>query len=132
MTPHRYTRKGNTTHFHYTYSELKEFLQYGKEHGNNGWILTMREGGLRTFRGFGTINNPCRVLRSYGIVWFELFDGVMPEDYDDKALIPPPLPGEPGSCWQKPTLFFPMGQNAETSPPKHIGNMWGKRSFMFD
>lgn len=62
MKPIEIREEGKVISYHYKYSDLKEFLRYGKEHGNNGWIITRREGDFTTHRGFGTIEAPCKDL----------------------------------------------------------------------
>jgi hypothetical protein len=40
MKPKNYTEKNGKTTYHYTFKELKEFLEHGYKEGNNGWIVT--------------------------------------------------------------------------------------------
>ncbi len=86
MTPVRYSIKEGITHFHYNYKDLIKFARDGFCEGNNGMILMRREGNLLMYRGFGTYASPCKVIRTFSIVYFEPFQGKMPTD--DERLIP--------------------------------------------
>ncbi len=87
MIPIRFTRTETETIFHYKYSDLKYFVETGKEYGDAGFILTKRRGSLLTYRGFGTIDNPCYYINTISMVHFDLLDGKMPTD--EQRLIPP-------------------------------------------
>lgn len=78
MKPIKYTKEGNKVKFHYKYSQLKSFLKRGFKYGNNGMILTGREGAVEIYKGFGTIENPRTVLYKFAITHFTLFDGERP------------------------------------------------------
>lgn len=56
--------KQGVIRYHYKYSDLKQFLTFGKQNGSNGFILTRIKGDYLTYRGFGTIESPCRELRT--------------------------------------------------------------------
>lgn len=78
MIPYKYkkcTDLNNDATFHYHYKQLKDFLIQGFKEGNNGWILVSRKGNIDTFRGFGTIENPCKKLLTISIVHNPLWDG---------------------------------------------------------
>lgn len=77
MRAYKYTGKGSVTTFHYKYKELKEFIAWGKEHGDNGWILVSRDNKsqMATYKGFGTIENPIKEMITISVVHHELFDG---------------------------------------------------------
>ena len=90
MTPIKYTVKYDITHFHYNYSELREFVRLGKANGNVGLILIKREGTFLTYKGFGTIQNPMRSMISIKSRHLEMLDGPMPSD--DERLVPPASP----------------------------------------
>lgn len=76
----KYTRstirfdKGEIETFHYKYSDLKRFLKFGFKHGDVGMILIKREGELKTYKGFGTIESPIKFLHTMSIVSHPLFD----------------------------------------------------------
>jgi hypothetical protein len=85
MRPVKYTVKGNATHFHYNYSELREFVRLGKANGNVGLILVKREGYFLTYKGFGTIQNPMHSMISVKLRHIAMFDGEMPTDEERLA-----------------------------------------------
>ena len=87
MTPNRFTVKNGITTFHYQISRLREFVSEGLKHGNVGMILVKREGELITYKGFGTIENPCNIIRTFCIQHCPTFSGDMPTD--EERLIPP-------------------------------------------
>jgi hypothetical protein len=90
MTPIKYTVKYDITHFHYNYSELREFVRLGKANGNVGLLLVKREGCFFTYKGFGTIQNPMHSMISVKLRHVAMFDGPMPSD--DERLVPPASP----------------------------------------
>lgn len=87
MTPIRLTVKNGITKFHYKASDIINFARLGFKDGNVGMILIRREGGMLTYKGFGTIENPCTYLLTMSIMHFPPFDGEMPTD--EQRLIPP-------------------------------------------
>ncbi|KKL63996.1 hypothetical protein LCGC14_2169540 [marine sediment metagenome] len=87
MTPIKYTVKNGVTTFHYKFSELRNFVRLGLLHGDVGMILVCREGGLITYKGFGTIENPRRTIHTFSIMHLPVLDGEMPTD--EEILIPP-------------------------------------------
>jgi hypothetical protein len=87
MTPIKYTVKGGITHFHYNYSELREFVKCGKLNGDVGHLLIKREGDLLTYKGFGTIENPMYSMITISIRYLPLFHGEMMSD--EERLVPP-------------------------------------------
>lgn len=80
MRPYKYDIIDGITHFRYKLSELREFLTWGKRHGNKGVILVSRRGAYTTYKGFGTIENPCTRLTSLSLNHFEPYDGKMSTD----------------------------------------------------
>jgi hypothetical protein len=87
MTPIRFTVKNGITTFHYKTSELINFARLGFKHGDVGMILVRREGGMLTYKGFGTIENPFTYLVRMSVMHFPQFHGEMPTD--EQRLIPP-------------------------------------------
>ncbi len=87
MIPIKFTVKDDVTHFHYNYSELRDFVRLGKADGNVGLILIKREGDFLTYKGFGTIENPMRSMISIKSRHLSLIDDEMPTD--EERLIPP-------------------------------------------
>ena len=69
-----FVRDGVVKHS-YKYSDLKEFLIQGYKSGNNGWILVSIVGKLLKYRGFGTIEAPCKELRTITVEHCKEFDG---------------------------------------------------------
>jgi len=86
MTPHRYSIKDGVTTFHYHFSELREFITLGKEHGDVGMLLVKRDGNTIIYRGFGVISNPCKSILTFSFVHNPAF-GEM--STDDQRLIKP-------------------------------------------
>ena len=87
MTPIKFTVKNGVTHFHYKASELIRFARLGFKDGNVGMILVRRKGGMLTYKGFGTIENPSTSIFTLSMMHFPPFDGKMPTD--EQRLIPP-------------------------------------------
>jgi hypothetical protein len=50
-------------------------------------ILVSRKGGMLTYKGFGTIENPFTYLMTMSMMHFPPLDGEMPTD--ERRLIPP-------------------------------------------
>ena len=90
MTPIKFTVKDGITHFHYNYSELREFVRLGKSHGNVGNILVRRKGDLITYKGFGTNETPLYDMITITSRHLAILDGEMPTD--EERLIPPVSP----------------------------------------
>jgi len=88
MKPYKYTvgKNGKIT-YHYTFSELREFLSYGFKNGNNAWILTSQEGVFYKYRGFGTIESPIYSLRTINIENDSFYSGEMADP--EKVVNPP-------------------------------------------
>lgn len=82
MKPCRYTIKNGITYFHYNTKDLFRFVRLGNEFGDVGFILTQRKGNILTYRGFGTYENPCKVIQTIDIQWLNSFDGEIPSDDD--------------------------------------------------
>tara|TARA_R110000868_G_scaffold74337_13_gene215052 strand:+ start:31884 stop:32222 length:339 start_codon:yes stop_codon:yes gene_type:complete len=77
MKPITYSRvSAEEVIYHHNFSELKKFLAYGFEHGNNGWILVREEKNFLVFKGFGTIEAPCLSLRTIYLEHDPIMDGV--------------------------------------------------------
>jgi len=72
------TNKGGTITYHYSYSDLRRFIQHGRSEGNNGWILTKSEGGFQIYRGYGTIEAPSKYLSTISVQDSPSFDSVYP------------------------------------------------------
>ena len=90
MRPSKFTIKNDVTHFHYNYSELREFVRLGKSDGNVGAILVKREKDFLTYKGFGTIENPFNTMISITVRHLPSLDGEMLSD--EERLIPPISP----------------------------------------
>lgn len=93
MRPIDYTKKlDGKVVFHYKYADLKAFLKHGFAEGNNGWILMYRNDEFNTYRGFGTIENPCKHLITISMQHNPVYDGKLltPEE-----IINPPKNDKP-------------------------------------
>lgn len=88
MKPIKYTGTKDNVTFHYKYSDLKKFLTFGKKEGNVGWVLISFKEGLLTYRGFGTIEHPCKDLITISLMHNPVFDG---EFSIDKIMNPRPF-----------------------------------------
>ena len=75
MRPYKYTKQGNKTIFHYHYRDLRNFLEHGFKHGDNGFIIVSEENGFIKHKGFGTIENPRKTILTMVIQHCEPFDG---------------------------------------------------------
>ena len=78
MKPIKYTKSGNKITYHYTFKELRKFLQHGFNEGNNGFILIGQDDKFLKYKGFGTIEAPCKSVRSVDVENDPIFDGEMP------------------------------------------------------
>lgn len=79
MRPIKYTLKENDeVVYHYTFKQLRDFLTHGVREGNNGVILIGQDKYFLKYRGFGTIENPYKHLRTISIENDPIFDGAMP------------------------------------------------------
>ena len=79
MKPTKYTKKGSTINYHYTFKQLRGFLEHGFKEGDNGFILIGQDDKFLKYRGFGTIASPCKSLRTIDIENDPIFDGKMPD-----------------------------------------------------
>lgn len=86
MTPIKFTVKNGVTTFHYKASELINFARLGFKDGDVGMILVRREGGILTYKGFGTIENPMTRIHTLSMMHCPPFDGKMLTD--EQRLIP--------------------------------------------
>ncbi len=68
------TENNGIIKYHYTFTQLREFLTHGFKEGNNGFIITQKDKFFSTFRGFGTIEAPCKHLRTISIEDDPFFD----------------------------------------------------------
>lgn len=75
MIPKSYTEKDNEVHFHYSFSDLRKFIEHGREFGNNGFIIINKIDQMIRYRGYGTIENPSKSLFGLTVAHFPLFDG---------------------------------------------------------
>jgi len=80
MKPISYTKKGEVTTFHYKPSELINFVREGHKTGNVGMIVIRRDGGMITYKGFGTLENPRRHIMTISLMHHPSFDGYMISD----------------------------------------------------
>ena len=87
MRPFKYTKKEDKITFHYTFSELRKFLEWGFKEGNNGVILIGRDDEFSYYRGFGTIENPWKYIASISMQHDPVYDG---ELTDPEDIINPP------------------------------------------
>lgn len=97
MKPYKYTQRGSVTKFHYKYSELKDFIKEGKEHGANGMILIERENDVVIHRGFGVIDNLWTYIMTLEQVWNEPLFGKFPTNDE---IINPPITSQPLSSYK--------------------------------
>lgn len=89
MNPRSFTIKNGITHFHYKYSELKEWIFLGNRDGNVGILLVSRNGNLLTYKCYGTLENPFTTRQTLSIQHHPVFDGVLPSD---EQICNPPEP----------------------------------------
>ncbi len=82
MTPTKYTVKNGETTFHYTFSQLREFITEGKTYGGTGWAIVKRKGNWLLWVGYGNFER-----RYFGSKHLEWINGTMLTD--DQRLIPP-------------------------------------------
>lgn len=75
MKAERIIVRDGVVKYSYKYSDLKEFLTQGYKTGNNGLILISVDGPLLEYRGFGTIEAPCKELRTIVVEYCKEFDG---------------------------------------------------------
>jgi len=80
LRPIYFTIKNETTHFHYKFSELKNFVKQGKKTGDVGMLLVRRQGNMLTYKGFGTIENPFTYIMTLSIIHSPILDGKMVTD----------------------------------------------------
>lgn len=66
--------KNGVTHYIYPQDEWTDFLKRGYRDGNVGMLPVKKDGNITTYKGFGTIENPCRRLMTLSIVDNPLFD----------------------------------------------------------
>jgi hypothetical protein len=88
MTPTNFTKKEDTTHLHYKFSDLREFVKRGSKHGDCGVLIVRRNGMFSTYKGYGTIENPIKHLHSISMVYNPMFGNYM----SDEQLLEPPKP----------------------------------------
>ena len=65
MKPTHYTGEANNYTFHYSFTDLRKFIEHGKEHGNNWIIIIKHIENISHYRGFGTIENPHKELMTF-------------------------------------------------------------------
>lgn len=81
MIPISYKKEGTVVTFAYDEKELAEFHRLGQEGGNTGTILISIDsvpGGFKTYKGYGTIENPFKVEHTFHMKHWEAFDGPLP------------------------------------------------------
>lgn len=61
--------------YHYSFKDLRKFIQMGRESGDVGCILLKSENNLLTYKGFGTIEHPCKTLTKITMMYNPIFDG---------------------------------------------------------
>ncbi len=64
MTPHSFTEKDGIVTYHYTFKELRWFIETGRREGNVGFIVTNRDNNNFWYRGYGTYENPLHKLHT--------------------------------------------------------------------
>jgi hypothetical protein len=55
-----FTAKDNIIKYHYSFTQLREFITEGRESGAVGMLLIKRNGRILTYKGYGTIDKPRR------------------------------------------------------------------------
>jgi calcineurin-like phosphoesterase len=92
MTPIKYSKKEDTTYFHYKFSTLRPFIYYALNEGNAGALLIARKGNTLIYKVSGTIEHPqktplksIRELYTLSMKHNDIFDGKM--QTDDERLI---------------------------------------------
>lgn len=65
--------------FNYKFAELREFYNRGIEFGDVGMIVVRRtKDNMITYKGFGTIEHPFKIMQSMTLKHNEFFDGPLP------------------------------------------------------
>ena len=86
MTPKSYSVKNGTTYFHYSFSEMRQYVNIGNNEGTAGPLLKSRNGNMLTYWMYGTFDNPCTTRSGLTLNHHPLFDGKMLTD--DERLLP--------------------------------------------
>ncbi len=58
----------------YPFSEMRSFVERGRIHGDVGMIVTEENNGFITYKGFGTIEHPCRHISTLVIKFDPKYD----------------------------------------------------------
>lgn len=77
---------GTTTYFLYYKEDLEKWRKRGREHGDSGMLVFARREEpfnkkVVVYKGFGTIENPCKQMMNMSMIHFPLFDGEWKEPY---------------------------------------------------
>ena len=62
-------------HFHYSFSQLKEFIKHGKENGAVGMIIMSKVDNIIKYKGFGTIENPRTTIMTWYYNHYSAWNG---------------------------------------------------------
>jgi hypothetical protein len=73
--PTRYTKNKGHIIFHYSFQDLREFIEKGKQYGDVGWLVISYNNGIITYKGFGTIENPCKSMITITMLHDSKYDG---------------------------------------------------------
>ena len=60
--------------FHYTFSELRRFIELGRKEGNVGMIPISITNNIIKYKGFGTIDNPTTIMNTMSLMYDDIFD----------------------------------------------------------
>lgn len=81
MKPTHYKGDKDNCTFHYSFTDLRKFIEHGHKHGNNWMIITKKIGEMITYRGFGTIEVPVKKLSTFiAPIIKQLYDEFVIED----------------------------------------------------
>lgn len=77
MIPNRFIDKNGRIRFSYKKKDYEYWKQRGLSHGDSGALLIFIEGNILCYKTFGTIENPCKIMRLLNVEHSEAFDGKM-------------------------------------------------------
>lgn len=85
MRPYKVKHRGSGRRYLYRYSDLKQWMIQGRREGNAGMIPVFEDATSVTYRGFGTIENPCKRVMTTTIVKCPVFDKAPSKAFPGKA-----------------------------------------------
>lgn len=75
MKPIQYTETPSGYKFHYSFTQLREFLVRGHAYGDTGMLLIEKTDDWMNYRGFGTIEHPFKQLTRLTLKYNAALDG---------------------------------------------------------